>query len=371
MPSQSESLTLSERFTLVLRVGAAGLHACAAGITYPFASKKLSTLGRDTSRVFIRHLVKRCNIAQLQWLLPSSTKAYLTWIKVEASKQGAPSIPVIDEVKGGAKIHWIGDKTAKKVIFFMHSGGFVLPLNNGHLNLANSFRRYIFDNSQIAVKVAFLEYTLVPHAIYPTQFRQAVEALKHILDLNISPSDIVICGDSAGGLLCFQLLSHLLHPYPSFPVISSDVPFAGILSMSPWLIFDSMAPSYVDNGFDVLIPSQLRYWADTFRNGTLIQNGSSENDGYWAEPRKAPNDWWSGSERVVNNIMLTSGAWEILHDDVQDFGKLLKEVRGDGVDVVEEADGIHIGPTMDSGAHRLPSELTGIITRWVYERLTT
>ena len=46
----------------------------------------------------------------------------------------------------------------------------------------------------------FVEYTLVPHATYPVQFKEAVEALDYVVnDLKRSPSDVILAGDSAGG----------------------------------------------------------------------------------------------------------------------------------------------------------------------------
>lgn len=346
-------------------------------------------------------MVNHLSITQLQKVAPSSTKTYQNWIKSQAVKQGAPR-KINTEVleKGhGAKIHWVGNESAVKVIFYLHSGGFVAPLNDGHMNLANLFRRHIITKSEgrVDVKIAFLEYTLTPQATYPTQFQQAIHALHHILSThNISPRNLLICGDSAGGMLSMQILSHLLHPYPSLPVISippDSPPFAGILAMSPWLVFESESPSYYDDkGLDLLTSRLLKYWADCFRKGTCIENNQLEllkkdgsAPGYWSEPGKAPAEWWHNSSNVVSQILLTSGAYEIMNDDIQRFGDILKKAsaiinkEGDGkegghdsdkfITVMTEPAGMHIGPTVDSTFLRPPTEFTNMITGWVHERL--
>lgn len=159
--------------------------------------------------------------------------------------------------------------------------------------------------------------------------------------------------------------------------------------MSPWLLFDSEAPSYFDNGLDILTPLLLKYWADCFRQGTSIENNKAELNGsagsagyyyYWAEPGKAPADWWHGSENVVSKILLTSGAWEIMNDDIQRFGEVLKDATSTNTingaygqlnvaEVITEVAGMHIGPTIDSAFLRPPTEFTKVITGWVYDRL--
>ena len=50
------------------------------------------------------------------------------------------------------------------------------------------------------IAIFFLSYTLTPHAVYPTQLKQAVEALRYIIEeVGRSPSNVFIGGDSAGG----------------------------------------------------------------------------------------------------------------------------------------------------------------------------
>ncbi|KAF5241848.1 hypothetical protein FANTH_8964 [Fusarium anthophilum] len=101
---------------------------------------------------------------------------------------------------GKSSLLWIGDrKQAKKVVLFFHGGGFAAPMTTGHLDWC--WRAYVLSGIEKGVEaaVAVLEYTLIPEARYPVQLRQAASGLAHLLHKGISPQDIIIGGDSAGG----------------------------------------------------------------------------------------------------------------------------------------------------------------------------
>ncbi|KAI0265811.1 hypothetical protein BC834DRAFT_1041487 [Gloeopeniophorella convolvens] len=59
---------------------------------------------------------------------------------------------------------------------------------------------------------------MTPQAQFPTQFRQANAApVTHLLKQGAHPSNIVLCGESAGGNLALQVILHILHPLPDLP----------------------------------------------------------------------------------------------------------------------------------------------------------
>ncbi|VDC03389.1 unnamed protein product [Peniophora sp. CBMAI 1063] len=76
---------------------------------------------------------------------------------------------------------------------------------------------------------------LAPKASFPSQLRQAIAALAYLLAQGTKASNIVLVGDSAGGNLILQLVSHILHPMaglPPPPILSK--PLAAIVLVSPW-----------------------------------------------------------------------------------------------------------------------------------------
>lgn len=113
-------------------------------------------------------------------------------------------------------------------------GGFALDGDLGHLNFWGNDVYPDLKTANKSVAFLFLEYTLVPYGTYPTQFRQAVEAIKYVIkDLRRSPSEILLGGDSAGGNLCLAVLSHLLSPSPDVPELEIDQPLKGLILVAP------------------------------------------------------------------------------------------------------------------------------------------
>ncbi|GJJ15149.1 hypothetical protein Clacol_009424 [Clathrus columnatus] len=202
-------------------------------------------------------------------------------------------------------------------------------------------------------------------------------ALLHILSGGASTNDILLCGDSSGGLLLTQIISHILHPYPSIPPLPTlSTPFLGILLISPWVTFGApFSSNTVRKDRDYLTLDILQYWGSAAKEGTALlsagEDGQAEPGGYWGEPMKATSDWWSGVDKIATNIFITSGEWEVLHDDIQQFGKAFKEAAGPSVqvDVVSEPNGIHIGPVFGMLWDLGPNQLTDAVINWVYERM--
>jgi acetyl esterase/lipase len=70
---------------------------------------------------------------------------------------------------------------------------------------------------------------LAPEYPFPTQLRQALAAIEHLLGKGLSPFNI-IAGDPAGGNLVFQVASQMQHPHTSLPTVPLlQEPFAGLL----------------------------------------------------------------------------------------------------------------------------------------------
>ena len=94
-------------------------------VRYPFVTNPRAqrTLEREMVRTTIRNLLDLLSPAQLHWLLPSSTAAYKLWIKLKPKEAEDTSPGAVTELIGddGAKLHWIGNKHAKKVILHLHS----------------------------------------------------------------------------------------------------------------------------------------------------------------------------------------------------------------------------------------------------------
>ena len=200
-----------------------------------------------------------------------------------------------------------------------------------------------------------------------------MRALQHIINSGVSPADILISGDSAGGMLTMQIISHHLHPHPSISALPiPQVPFAGLLVISPWVVFDSDAPSFVKNDNDTVSKETLLYWGRLAHDGNPPPDTKDGPEEYWREPLRAPPNWWNGTEDVTKHVAFVYGECEALRDDILSLIDKFKEgVAGERVDIVtvEEPMGLHIGPIGDAARARAPSDVTKIIAEWVHDRL--
>jgi acetyl esterase/lipase len=176
---------------------------------------------------------------------------------------------------------------------------------------------------------------LVPEYPLPIQLRQAAAAVQHLLDKGVSPSNIIIAGDSAGGNIALQLASLLLHPHPSLPPpptpsprgadaspssSESQQPFGGLLLISPCVEFSTDSPSYVRNSARDCIPvSTYQLLSDTVRPGITPALR------YYVEPVLAPRGWWSGLGRVFPHVLVTAGEYEMPLDQIQSCATAISE----------------------------------------------
>ncbi|GIC92351.1 putative epsilon-lactone hydrolase [Aspergillus udagawae] len=127
-------------------------------------------------------------------------------------------------------------------------------------------------------------YTLTPHAAYPTQFEEAVEALRYIVeDLGRSPSQILLAGDSAGANLCLAVLSHLTHPSDGVPDVEAS------------------------EHRDIDAREVMTEWSRAYPNGWPSNN--------YIEAAEASEGWWNNTQ--VQQILVLAGGDEALLDPIK------------------------------------------------------
>lgn len=157
-----------------------------------------------------------------------------------------------------ASLVWLGDrrKASKSVVFF-HGGGYIAPITGGHLDWC--WNSYVAggpgDKDDVAV--AIVQYTLCPQARYPVQLRQVCAGLAMVLEKGISPSNIIVGGDSAGGNLTGQVIRHLSEPHPGIQPIGLSEPIAGAFMVSPLVDGRPDTQSFRDNHSVDMIFSSL------------------------------------------------------------------------------------------------------------------
>ena len=172
---------------------------------------------------------------------------------------------------------------------------------------------------------------LTPDSPFPTQLRQANAALTHLLSKGISPANIVVGGDSAGGNLILQLTSHILHPLPSIPALPALAqPLAGAMLISPACAFSADSPSYARNdGKDVIRTRSYAFLTD------LVTPGLTPELEHYCQPLSAPATWWNGLDTVYARVLVTVGENECPFDHVIEMSSVISDHVQDTVTVVE------------------------------------
>lgn len=269
----------------------------------------------------------------IQALSPTTLETYTNWIKAMQMKQEPgdfqsetlESRVVPLQVEPAASILWVGNPSrSTKFVLFFHGGGYVAPLHPGHLNWC--WHAYIqrqesgstkgsLDDHEVAV--AILQYSLAPEAKYPTQLRQAIAALDHILGEGIFPRDLIIGGDSAGGNLAMQLLHHLSH-MKSVPQLSQlmAVRFAGFFLVSPWVSGHVDTVSFRENGLVDMLSASIVSQSQTHALGDLKETGIKDHP---ALPLDGDLTWMGNIKHVTESIYITCGHKEVFRDPVLSF----------------------------------------------------
>ncbi|RDB17506.1 putative steryl acetyl hydrolase mug81 [Hypsizygus marmoreus] len=304
---------------------------------------------------FFYHLTGRLNIKQLQWLTGTTLDVYEAYVK-------ANKLPrVVDELDEGARLLWIGERRTDRVILYFHGGAFLIPMQT----TAAPFWKQAQDELKSKGKdvgIAILQYSLVPTATFPTQLKQAVVAVQHLLSKGVQPQNIQLTGDSAGGNLVLQLISHILHPVPDVPTLTLSSSFRGAYLMSPWVSLTSQAKSmFANDSSDILSPGCLLYW------GRAVVAGVPESQIQYLEAIKAPAGWFDGIDKVVERLLITAGDAECLRDDIVVVTeKLVKLYKKDGtVRFMLQKYGVHNDPFFNfSTPGQKPGEVTPTILQW-------
>ena len=175
--------------------------------------------------------------------------------------------------------------------------------------------------SSRAKQVVYLEYGLAPENKYPGQLCQLVDAVNHLLQQGVKPSQLILAGDSAGVHLIIGLLAHITKPCPKAPApldLGGEQIRAAVL-LSPWLDMQLTSVAPATGTMDVLTSTQLANSAKLF--GTNPTHP-------WCEPLVAEDGVeilrkaFSGSgdtKPVVGKVLVTIGDAEVLFESCQQF----------------------------------------------------
>ena len=125
------------------------------------------------------------------------------------------------------------DEVRDGVILYLHGGGYTC----GGLEYALGFGSMLAARS--GTRVFCCAYRLAPENRYPAAVEDALGAYEYLLENGYPHERITLCGESAGGGLCYVLCLRLKEKGMPLP--------CGIITSSPWTDLTASGSSYSDN----------------------------------------------------------------------------------------------------------------------------
>ncbi len=156
------------------------------------------------------------------------------------------------------------------IVLYLHGGGYTA----GGLNYAKGFATILA--AKCGIRVLCAAYRLAPEYPAPTALEDSLDVYGYLLSSGYAPSDILLCGESAGGGLCYALCQKLRDKGRTVP--------AGIIAISPWTDMTASGASYVTNEKrdPSMTKERLKYFADCYLYG--MEAGDKEK-----RPRTNPD----------------------------------------------------------------------------------
>jgi phosphinothricin tripeptide acetyl hydrolase len=162
---------------------------------------------------------------------------------------------VAGEWVGAGEDEGEGDRDARRVVLYLHGGGFVIGSPTSHRGWA----------AQIAAasgaRVLLLDYRLAPEHPYPAALEDTVAAYGALLGAGFRPGAIALAGDSAGGGLALGAAVAARDAGTALP--------GALVCVSPWVDLRCAAPSVLarDGRDYVLSGAWLRAMAGHYLDG--------------------------------------------------------------------------------------------------------
>lgn len=138
--------------------------------------------------------------------LVSQQMSSMTEITVKNIRDGldlmAKMVKIPKDVKcepvdvGGVPAEWISTPGVAnhQVILYLHGGGFIAGSIATHRDLAQKISRVS------KARILLIDYRLAPEHPYPAAFEDVLTAYRWLIDVEkITPNNLIIAGDSAGG----------------------------------------------------------------------------------------------------------------------------------------------------------------------------
>ncbi len=199
------------------------------------------------------------------------------------------------------------DELSSGVILYLHGGGYVA----GGLDYAKGFGSILA--SKCGIRVLCAAYRLAPENPAPCALDDALDAYGYLLSNGYAPSQILLCGESAGGGLIYSLCLKLKEKGRTMP--------AGIIAISPWTDLTLSGESYQTNkqADPSMTSERLHYFADTYLYGFVDGHprvNPDKNDDIKVKKNPLVSPLFGELDRMPPSVIF-AGSDEIMLDDAR------------------------------------------------------
>ncbi|KAK7547066.1 Alpha/Beta hydrolase protein [Phyllosticta citricarpa] len=322
-PSADLKLHLSDYIRLSWILCIVVIKTMLALLAVPFTTKRAPGLTRHLMYTALRAFTAHADSRLEQGLVPGTDESYADYCRIFKCKQR------FEILEDGTRAYWMGSKTARNVMLYLHGGGYAFPISNLHFKFLHYLIDDVNEKDTDALSILVLHYDTTPFGTYPRQLAQSAALLNYVRkNLGIPANRLFVSGDSAGGNLVMSLLSHLMHPHPdhSVPTVELDKgeKLKGAALICPMTSFDLGADSFQRNKtLDVIDGRAGLRWVNAYLGG-------KPHDPY-NEPACTPEGWWKNLANVCRDVYHLIGGNEVMLDhEVLCYKKIEKEWAGDG-----------------------------------------
>ncbi|UJR07351.1 hypothetical protein I4U23_011637 [Adineta vaga] len=204
-------------------------------------------------------------------------------------------------------------KNSDKLFIYLHGGGYLIGDIHSYSGFECELSR-MFNESFLHV-----EYRLSPEHSVPAAVNDTIAVYQILLRQGISPSQIIIIGDSAGGGLALLTIQTLVTQQLQIP--------SGVIVLSPWSDLTASGESFIHNiEIDLLFTHDDVRWVTA---QVLANNQSPHN------PHYSP---LFGSFKGFPPMYITVGTAELLYDDSK---RVFQKAQEANMNVIFE-EGLHM-----------------------------
>lgn len=191
---------------------------------------------------------------------------------------------------GGEVVTWPRAKPAAPVLLYLHGGGFIACSPETHRSLVGSLVRRVEGRAYVP------RYRLAPEHPFPAALEDAKAAYRYLLDVEgVSPSRLVVAGDSAGGGLALALVLAVRDAGWPRP--------AAVVTFSPWTDLAATGSSLDEN-----TERCAMFAGETIRRAARFYVGD-------ADPRTPYLSPLYGDYAGFPPLLMHVGTDEVLRDD--------------------------------------------------------